>query len=36
MACYLKTMKLLDCEFIGVCAVIGLNTVCGLMNCSFQ
>ena len=26
--CYLKTMKLLDCALIGVCAVIKLNMVC--------
>ena len=26
--CNLKTMKLLDCALIGVCAVIRLNTVC--------
>ena len=25
--CNLKTMELLDCELIGVCAVIRLNTV---------
>ena len=28
MACNLKTIKLLDCALIGVCAVIGSNTVC--------
>ena len=27
MACKLKTMKLLDCVLIGVCAVIGSNMV---------
>ena len=26
--CNLKTMELLDCELIGVCAVIRSNTVC--------
>ena len=26
--CYLKTVKLLDCALIGVCAVIRSNTVC--------
>ena len=26
--CNLKTTELLDCELIGVCAVIRLNTVC--------
>ena len=28
--CNLKTMKLLDCELIGLCAVIRLNTVSDL------
>ena len=30
--CNLKTMELLDCVLIGVCAVIRLNTVTGLIS----